>query len=131
MCLSVTGGCVSKQCNGVDVLVRLPLEGISRRIHSTGRRWLCFLPGTVLVGKKGIENFPWFIGHQLFIPETTVVRKIPGGEDDVICGGGYFLRGVSYFSGINKIDGHLNLVNNGLKRLVDIVRGGHAGGVLL
>ena len=85
----------------------------------------------MLVRKKVFVNFPSFFGHRICILETTSIGKIPDGEDEVVGGGGYLIRGISNFSGTRKINRHLNLVENGTKRLIDVVCSGNAGGVIL
>ena len=123
----VNGGFYSKMCDGIDGIIRLLIKGIRRWIHAAVRQRLCFFPGVVLVGEKGFEICPSFVGHGLCILEATGIGKIPVGEYGVVVSGGYLLRGVRHFSGINKINGCLNMVDNGLERLI----GSHVGIVIL
>ena len=59
------------------------------------------------------------------------IGEIPGGEDQVVGGCGNLFEGVGNSSIIGKIDGHFDLVDDHFERLIDIVRGGHVGSILL
>ena len=61
----------------------------------------------------------------------TGIGEIPGGEDEVKDGFGYLFWGVGHFYGIEKINGHFNLVDYCFEQLIHAVRGGHEGRVLL
>ena len=56
-----TVSCGVKKCDGVDGLIRLLIDIICQGIHTAGQQRLCFLPGAVLVGKKGFEICPIFL----------------------------------------------------------------------
>ena len=59
------------------------------------------------------------------------ISKIPGGEYEVVGGCGDLFWGKGNFYGIGKIGGCFNLVDHCFEQLIHVVRGGHAGGVLL
>ena len=74
---------------------------------------------------------PHFVGWRIFVPQLIGIGEIPSGEDQVVGSCGNLFGGVGNSSIIGKIDGHFDLVNDHFERLIEIVRGGHVGSILL
>ena len=126
MCFTVNHCCVSNNCDGVNGLICLLIKGTFRGINSTGRRQMSALLGLVLVRKKGLkldQVFPDDDFKFQFWKELVkyYVKKI---RSQAVVATYLGVQGGPY--GVGEVDGCFTMVDDCFKRLLYVLRGGHA-----
>ena len=123
-CRGEVGNCFNGLC-----FKRFCVRGVGA-VDGAGCGLLGFLPIVVAFGKKGLEAGPVFCeGVAAFPPIAAVVVENTGGLYETVGRVDYLLVGVWGVCVCGEVDCVLNLLDEDFKRLVGVVRFGHAASV--
>ena len=97
-------------------------KGVVGWVGCHRRQEMCVLPHGVFLREVSFKILPHIAFRWPLVPPAIRIGELARGEDQVVSRSHNLLRRVRGLSGVGEVHGRLNLFDDGIERLVDIVR---------